>query len=138
MSLVDDLGSICLKRKKDTRKYNHIADILKNYEKVVIEESLPPYVKEICDNPDISDSVKWCVKYLQQEHRHLWTTIAILSSTNQLAMAQNIETKLVNELCDTIIQAKYFGFDENEDLESFLEMIREAIKTYYSVMRWKE
>ena len=64
---------------------------------------------------------------------HLWTTIAILSTKNQVANVQNIRDDVVKEITEKILTPSYFGFC-NENFKQVLEYIKDAIKTYFKVL----
>ncbi len=132
MKSIDELNSIVLKRKKDGRVYDDIVRKLEVYDYIVRDDKTKPFIESISKLDGISKTDKFCLNFIDKMQDHLWRTISILSSKNQLAQAQNIRDDVVNEICNEILVPSYFGF-ESEDSIKFLNFIKDAIETHYRV-----
>ena len=132
---IDDLNKITLKKYYGSVIYNRIALKLEVYNKIISEDRSKLYIEEIKNNPAVDDMTKSCIDFTSKMQDHLWLTIAILSSKNELAKAQLIQDYLVNELCDTVLNPSYFGF-KSDEIDDFFKAIKEAVKTHFAVVRW--
>ncbi len=129
---IEALKSICKKREIGSRKFDDIAHKLEVYDKIVCDDKTKPFIEEISQLNGVSEVDKFCLNFIDKMQDHLWRTISILSSKNQLAQAQNIRDDVVNEICNEILVPSYFGF-ESEDLIKFLNFIKDAIETHFRV-----
>jgi len=130
----EQLDSICLKRKKRTQTYEDIKYKLEVYDRIITSDTSKPFIESIKKDCRLS-KVDWmCLKFMEDMQDHLWTTIAILSTKNQTANVQNIRDGVVKEITEKILTPSYFDFC-NENFEQVLEYIKDAIKTYFKVVR---
>ena len=129
----EQLDSICLKRKKGTQAYEDIKHKLEVYDMIITNDTSKPFIESIKKDCRLSVVDGMCLKFMEDMQDHLWTTIAILSTKNQVANVQNIRDDVVKEITEKILTPSYFGFC-NENFKQALEYIKDAIKTYFKVL----
>lgn len=133
----EHLDSICLKRKKGTQAYEDIKHKLEVYDRIITSDTSKPFIESIKKDCRLSVVDGMCLKFMEDMQDHLWTTIAILSTKNQVANVQNIRDDVVKEITEKILIPSYFGLC-NESFEHILEYIKDGIKTYFKVLEVKK
>jgi len=135
MNSIELLDKIVKKREIRSESYKKIENILKVYDHVIkYDRGLAPILEKF----DLSELEKHIFNFYGNTQQHLWDTIAILATRDNIIKTQLIQNKVVNEICDTILTPKYFGTEDDKVFNGLLEFIKNAIQTHYRVCVWSD
>ena len=135
MNSIELLDKIVKKREIRSDSYKKIENILKVYDHVIkYDKGLAPILEKF----DLSELEKHIFNFYGDTQQHLWDTIAILATRDNIIKTQLIQNKVVNEICDTILTPRYFGVEDDEKFNAVLEDFRNVIQTYYKVCVWSD
>ena len=115
-------------------KYNELEEVFINADwwYKCINNEIPVFVKRMKDV--LNEEDLFYIRFIEYQYRHIYPLLAMRSSDNRVAQLEEMKEFIVDCICEEICKTNYFGFDEQ--LQPLFEMIVEAIKLHFAVMRF--